>query len=67
MLHRLAKSGQIQIVVTHESENRLIIRHLKSTKAGNDSVITTLYRLQCPLETIQQILHERLGNAIITD
>lgn len=67
MLHRLAKHGQIQIVVSHGWEHWLIIRYLKSTKAGNDSVTTTIFRLSCALETITDLLHNRLGNEIITD
>lgn len=67
MLHRLASSWQIQIVVTHEWQNRLIIRNLKSTKAWNDSVTTKLYRLNCTLETVSELLTERFGNEIIID
>lgn len=56
MLARTAESGEIQIVFSLKGDVRYIKRSLKQTKAGNDSVITHLYRVNTSPQHIEDIL-----------
>lgn len=67
MLHRHATQGQIQVLFAHAWACWLIIRELKSTKAGNDSVTSTLFRVQATYEMLDELFVRACGQQIICD
>lgn len=54
MLARTATQGEIQMLFSLQDEVRAITRSLKQTKAGNDSIVTHLYRIH---RTPQEAAH----------
>ncbi|MDP2669497.1 MAG: hypothetical protein Q8O99_00330 [bacterium] len=65
MLARTAQQGEIQIIFSLQNEVRCITRSLKQTKAGNDSVITHLYRVNRSVSEIGQQLAAIHGSSVI--
>lgn len=54
MVSRHASQGEIQVLFSHAWAQWLIKRNLKSTKAGNDSVTSTLFRVGMCSEEIEE-------------
>jgi DNA repair exonuclease SbcCD ATPase subunit len=62
MLHRQAKEGQVQVLFEHLGQTYLICRTITMTKAGGDSVITRLYRIQNAKFKMQDDLYSEVLN-----
>lgn len=67
MVSRHASAGQIQVLFSHRWEQWLIIRDLKSTKAGNDSVTSKLFRVQLAKKNINLLFEERFSDKVIVE
>lgn len=65
MVSRHATQGKIQVLFTHAGQQWLIIRELKSTKAGNDSVTSKLFRVHVSNEELDSLFGARFGQEII--
>jgi DNA repair exonuclease SbcCD ATPase subunit len=65
MVSRHATQGQIQVLFSHAGSQRLIIRNLKATKAGNDSVTSQLFRVHASREEIAHAFTERCDHEVI--
>jgi DNA repair exonuclease SbcCD ATPase subunit len=65
MVSRHAKQWQIQVLFSHAGSQRLIIRELKSTKAGNDSVTSKLFRVQQSREDIARSFIDHCDQHVI--
>ena len=65
MLHRQSTHGQIQTLWSEQHEQWLVIRDIKSTKAGNDSVTSRLFRVHASIEQIYAYMQERFGQEVI--
>lgn len=67
MVSRHASAGQIQVLFSHNWQQWLIIRDLKSTKAGNDSVTSKLFRVQLAKENIALLFEECFSDKVIVE
>lgn len=66
MVHREVKKWVIHVLFSHAWTCWLIRRDLTSTKAGNDSVVSHLYRVQATVDEIGEKLDMTCGREVIT-